>query len=380
MKALFVGSDQTIFDYESPARKRLRTYASHIGELHVLARSGMGHVPYEQDSTEKRLFIYGARSSKLFVPFIFSRYAHKLIDTHHIDIVSAHDPFEYGWAAARAVKGTNAKLHIQVHTDYLSPWFTRNRIFRSPNVRMPFLNGIRIRIAHNVLTNADGIRTVSKRVKDSMLARYGNAIPEPSVVPDCGPVEIPPKTELPPRPFTFTLVTVNRLKPEKRIPDLLAVLKRLKDVYPMIGLVIIGEGPERKRLERLTTKWGLSEHVLFLGWRADAWGLVQDAQAYIQASAYEGYGLSLIKAALAGIPIITSDVGVVGEVFIGYEHVFAAPVGDPTNLAALTAQLIEDPHARTLLSIEAKRVAHDHLETYKDQPALIAADLQRLIT
>lgn len=375
MNILFIASDRTVFDEGSRTRARMRMYAEVVGEgsLHILLRSNRG-----QEVQEGPLWLHGMRAPKLLSPWLLSRRAKRLIRAHAIGAVSAQDPFEHGLAALWAVRGTGAKLHIQVHTDYLSPWFTRGAIFRSPRVRMPLLNRVRIRIADRVVPRADGIRAVSKRVKDSLLKRYPG-IPEPSVIPIRVSTDVPPRVELPPRPFTFTLIAVSRLEPEKRIPDLFAVLKRL-DAYPSLGLVIVGDGRERRRLEKRARFMGLGGRVMFLGKRADAWGLMQSANAFIQASAYEGYGLTLIEAALAGVPIITSDVGIVGEVFTGYENVFSAPVADPTNLAALTAQLIEDPHARSVLAMEGKRAALSHLAGVRNAPADIIADIRRTRT
>jgi len=374
MNVLFVSNDPNLCTPSSPVRARMQLYAEEIaktgGSLHILTQAKEA---CEQE--DGPLFVHGVRTFKLLSPWKLAKQGKKLILKYNIDVISAQDPFEHGLAGAWAVRGTRAKLHIQVHTDYLSPWFTRGAIYRSPRVRMPFLNRVRVRIADRVVRKASGIRVVSERIKQSMLARYGARIPEPSVIPIPVSTEVPPKVELPPRPFTFTLIAVSRLEPEKRIPDLFAVLKRLKDAYPMLGLVLIGDGKERKRLEKLARSWGVADKVLFLGWRTDAWGLMQSANAFIQASAYEGYGITLIEAALAGVPIITSDVGIVGEVFTGYESVFAAPVGDPTNLAALVAQFIEDPHARAMLSLEGKRAALAHLARVKNTPADIIADL-----
>src|SRR3989344_3548115 len=124
---------------------------------------------------------------------------------------------------------------------------------------------------------------------------------------------------LPEHQFTFTLIAVGRLEPEKRIEDILAALKLVAKQYPMVGLFIVGEGSERGRLERMARHLGLGDKVIFLGERPDVRALIASAQAFIQASAYEGYSRTLIEAALAKVPIITTDVGIVGEVFKGYE-------------------------------------------------------------
>ena len=210
-----------------------------------------------------------------------------------------------------------------MHTDFLSPWFVKSGNWRSPRVRMPLLNSYRRKIADRVLLAAASIRVVSERVKASLVERYGNRISEPSVIPVAIDPVVPEKIRLPAHPFTFALITVGRLEPEKRIEDILAALKLVVPHYPMVGLFIVGEGRERGKLERMARSLGVENKVVFLGDRPDARGLMASAQAFIQASAYEGYGRTLIEAALAKVPIITTDVGIVGEVFKGYEDVLS---------------------------------------------------------
>jgi glycosyltransferase involved in cell wall biosynthesis len=375
MNILFISNDPGLADPASSVCTRMRAYAEEVaktgGTLHILSRGARAG-----EFSEGPLAVHIIRSPKLLSPWKLAKRGNALIREHAIDVVSAQDPFEHGLAASWAIRGTQAKLHLQVHTDYLSPWFTRDAIFRSPRAHMPLiLNRIRIAIANRVVPRASGIRVVSQRIQKSMIERYGEAIPVPAVIPIKVSTEVPPKVELPPRSFTFALIAVGRLEPEKRFKDCIAAVKRLEKGYPSLGLVIVGDGRERRRLERFARRLGLADKIVFLGWRNDARGLMQDAQAFIQSSAYEGYGQTLIEAALGGTPIITSDVGIVGEVFTGYESVFSVPVGDPTNLASLTARLIEDHMARRTLSIEGKAAALRHLAEVRNSPADIIADI-----
>lgn len=377
MKALFVSGDPKIFEEGSDVRARMRTYATAIGELHIVGR-GKG-----QESHESNLHLYPVSVHKFFSVGALARRAHTVIVAAGIEVVSAQDPFEHGTAALKAIAGTSARLHVQIHTDFLSPWFVRSGNWRSPQVRMPLLNRFRIRMADRVLPQAHAIRVVSARIKESLVARYGNRLAEISIIPLQVPGEVPPKVLLPDRPFTFTLITVSRLEPEKRIDDILAALKLVLVKYPMAGLVVVGEGSQRGHLKRLARKLGLADHVLFVeGWLPanQAWGMMQSAQAYIQASAYEGYGRTLIEAALAKVPIITTDVGVVGEVLKGYEDVLAAPVADPTALSLHIVGLIEDTSVRMQLPVHAEAAARAHLSSLGDMPVRIAEDLRRALT
>lgn len=375
MKVLFISNDPTIFDATSAARTRMHTYAALIGELHILSPANKS-AREEQDGN---LFLHPMRSWKLLRVRVLASRAHALILQYGIDVVSAQDPFEHGLAALRAVADTPAKLHIQVHTDFLSPWFVKSGNWRSPNIRMPFLNRYRRNIADRVLPKAAGIRTVSERVKASLIARYGSSIPEPEVISVAVDAVVPAPALLPAHSFTFALIAVGRLEPEKRVEDILATLKLVVKHYPMVGLFIVGEGRERGRLERMTHSLALENHVVFLGERSDARALMRSAQAFIQASAYEGYGRTLIEAALARMPIITTDVGIVGEVFKGYEDVLAAPVADPTALSLNIVGFIEDNEVRQELPRHAENTAREHLVAAGDIPARIAADLARTL-
>lgn len=376
MKALFVSNDPMIFIATSEVRARMRAYAAAIGELHIVSPARAG-AREEQDGN---LFLHPVHSWKILRIRALAERAHALVLQHGIEVVSVQDPFEQGLAALRAVQGTPAKLHIQVHTDFLSPWFIKSGNWRSPHVRMPLLNRYRRVLADRVLPCAQGIRVVSERVKDSLIARYGSRIPEPSVIPVMVDAAVPPPVQLPARDFSFTLITVGRLEPEKRIEDILAAMKLVAAHYGMAGLLVIGEGSERTRLERMARTLGLGEMVIFLGDIPNARALMGNAQAFIQASAYEGYSRTLIEAALAKVPIITTDVGIVGEVFKGYQDVLSVPVADPTALSLGIVGLIEDVRARQELPLHAEATARAHLASAGDIPARIAEDLARTIS
>ena len=369
MKVLFISNDPTIFVATSAARARMRAYARAIGGLYIVsAASSDAHE--EQDGN---LFLHPVHSWKLFRARALAARAHALILARGIDVVSGPDTLEQGLAALRAAQGTNAKLHIQVHTDFLSPWFVK-----SGGLYMSLLNRYRCHLADRVLPRAAGIRVVSERIKSSLIARYGSTVLEPSVIPVAVEMVVPAPVPLPEHPFTFALIAVGRLEPEKRVEDVLAALKIVTKQYSMVGLFIAGPGRERSRLERLAHSLGLKKSVIFLGDRPDARTLMASANAFIQASAYEGYGRTLVEDALARVPIITTDVGIVGEVFKGGEDVLAVPVADPRALASAIAELIENNALRLSLTTRAETAARAHLASIGDLPSRIAADLARL--
>lgn len=373
MKALFISNDPALFVEGSEARTRMRSYADAIGELSIISRA-----PRSQEIHEGPLHLYGVRTGKLFSPLTLASKAHQLIKKQGIEVVSAQDPFEHGWAALKAVRGTSARVHVQVHTDFLSPWFRSSLGVSSFSMRL--LNRIRVQIADYVLPRVAGVRVVSKRIQTSLMERYTSRIGWVRVVPIAVPCDIQEEVPLPPASFTFGLLAVGRLEPEKRLEDILKALHRIHATYPSVGLYIVGSGREESRLKNMVRALGLTERVVFLGARADAQGLMRSAHGFIQASAYEGYGRTLIEAALARVPIITTDVGVVGEIFEGYKDVLSVPPGDPAAIAVQIVGLIEDPTARHSLMINAEIAARAHLVSSEETVRAICEDLRRTLS
>ena len=381
---LFISSDPTIFDSQSPARARMRTYAKEIGTLHILSRGKGAAIVREDVGNASTLVLHavnetGLRSLKPFLFLEMKKRAQRLITQERIQIVSAQDPFEYGWIAMKAVRGTKAKLHIQIHTDPFSPWFTKIRLGNSTQIVLPLINRIRQSIAGRVLLHADGIRVVSKRVRDELIQRYGTRIPVPVVMPVIVSLDIPPAVPLPEHRFSFALMFVGRLEPEKRIDDILKALAVVSKTHTKVGLVVVGEGRERTKLEKLANTLGIREQVQFLGWRTDSWGLMQSAQAYIQASGYEGYSRTLLEAALANLPIITTDVGIVGEVFKSNESALVVLPANPSTFAKRIIELVENTDLRIGLAKTAQNAAREHILNAHTSPSDIAQDLRKLL-
>ena len=361
MKALFIANDPLIFDPTSAVRARMRAYAKEIGELHVLSVAPQG----AGQETDGELILHTIQSGSIMRMVRMVRAARKLVTQSSIEIVSAQDPFEHGLAALLATAWTPAKLHVQVHTDIGSRYFRRESS----------KNRVRLFIAPLVFFMTSGVRVVSERVKQAVIARYGRMVPMPTVIPIAVSSAIPPKAPLPGKPFMFSLIAVSRLAPEKRVEDILAALVIVRRKYPETGLFIVGDGGERETLVRRAHELGLWEHVIFLGWRTDALALMQSAQAFVNTSAYEGYGLSIMEAALAGVPIITTDVGVIGDVLVAETDVLVVPVGEAYDLAAAIMRLIEKSDLGPTLAESARKKAEAHVAMYQDQPKLVAADL-----
>lgn len=370
MKVLMITNDPTILDQGSSGHAHVRENALAIGELHVLI-DGSDDIVRDEESLRVR----SVKRGKLSPYRCLTDTARSLIQEQGIQALWSQDPFELGVVTSQLAREFNLPFYVNVHTDFLSPWYLKSGMFRSSKVKIPPQHRMRTTLAGKVLPQAAGIRVMSERVKESLVKKYGSAIRTPVVIPvqvSTAPIE---KVAFPVPGFPFNLITAGRIDPGRRVIDIIDALALVAGTYPGLGLFIIGDGPERIRLERHVRARKLSDRVVFLGERPDTQGLICSANVYVQASAYEGYGRRLLQAALARTPIITTDVGIVGEVFKGYDDVLAMPPADPSALAVHIVGLMEDVQARNLLAMNAESSARRFLAEAGDIPTRLAVFL-----
>ena len=333
-----LSTDRNIFKKLSPVAERMKDYGSICDELHILVIQKSKVESRKLENIGKNsgvkisqnVFAYPVTSRfKLGTLFKAYRLGTRIFTMDFglrtLDyLVTAQDPFETGfagWIIARAFK---AKLQLQIHTDFLSPYFVRGLL----------LNKIRVFIAGFLLPRADSIRVVSDRIKYSLQTTNYRLKTVPSVLPIF--VDAPkimsakPQFDLHkkyPR-FDFIILTVARLEPEKNISLSLQVMKTVIKEYPRIGFVIVGDGKEMKNLKLKTIDYGLQTSVVFEGWQNELASYYKTSDLYLSTSDYEGYGLSLVEAALSGCPIVTTDVGIASYILKNGLGALVCPPGD----------------------------------------------------
>lgn len=152
-------------------------------------------------------------------------------------------------------------------------------------------------------------------------------------------------TDVPPPAHTdvTTLVTVGNLIERKRHGDVLRALWLLREEHPELHYVIVGDGPERPRLEQLARDLGLDERVAFRGALPpdEALTVARWGGIFVLPSIDEAFGVAYIEAMAAGVPAIGAR-GEPGPEEIG-DGLVLVPPGDPERLAAQIAELIDEP-------------------------------------
>ena len=113
-----------------------------------------------------------------------------------------------------------------------------------------------------------------------------------------------------------------------------------------VRLVLVGEGPEREKIETEVHQRRLSEHVRFLGLRGDVARLISAADVFLLTSISEGIPLTVIEAMGAGLAVVSTRVGGVGEIVMEGQTGLLAPAGDDRTLAEHILGLAAEPARR----------------------------------
>ena len=393
LRVLVIGTDRNLFKAGSAVRERIVEYGKLFNQLHIIIFTKRFQ-KFESEKISENVWIYPTKSwSRLCYPFgavrVAKREFGKLLPKM-IDVISAQDPFETGVAGWLIARKFRLPLQIQIHTDFLSPYFWKES----------FLNKIRVIVGKFLVKRADCIRVVSERIKNSMLqpTTY-NLQPNPSRLQPTTHNSFEPEGSqslngLPPSvivlpifvdikkikntpahfdlrkkypQFSFIIMMASRLEKEKNINLAIEMMKDLARSYPKIGMVIVGDGKEKKNLENLVAKHNLQKSIIFEGWQNDLISYYKTANVFLSTSLYEGYGLTIIEALACGCPVVSSDVGIVSEFIVEGENGFVCPVGDIDCFTKRIQEIMEMPGLKERLGINSKMLISEKLIATKEE-------------
>ncbi len=149
------------------------------------------------------------------------------------------------------------------------------------------------------------------------------------------------------------LTFVGRLVPIKRVDVLLRAFAHARAEGAPVRLAVVGDGELRPELERLAGELGVAGEVWFAGYRSDMLPVVAASDIAVLSSDNEGTPVSLIEAAAAATPAVTTTVGGVADV-VNDDTGLLAPAGDHERLGRAIAALAADPEGRAAMGARAR--------------------------
>ena len=163
---------------------------------------------------------------------------------------------------------------------------------------------------------------------------------------------------------------VSNFRSVKRIPDVINIFKNVFKKIPS-KLIMIGEGPERDFAEQMCLKFGLQDHVLFLGNSNEVIKILQLSDLFLLPSETESFGLSALEAMASAVPVISSDTGGLPELNINGVSGYLSPAGDIEGMSKNAINILKSSDILTTFKSGAKSVAskydiHDAVNSYED--------------
>lgn len=389
---LTIGYDKDLLDPTSGAAARHREYARHFEAIHLIVFSRSEGEAETVDLGEGVYAHKTAGGSPLAV--LKSAYAigkrileegsvrrgMKGVETSHAGmtplraqgksvnnaewVISTQDPFECALVGYLLKRATGVPLQIQEHGDFFSRPYWRQE---------SLLNRARYLLGRFLLPRADGVRVVSERIKRALLARgvaeeritvvpvYTEVEEFETAAPDHGIEALCPEGGL-------LVLSMARFVPQKNLCVLLRAWRAVVKEVPSARLALVGQGAERRQLLAHARDL-MPEKVTFIDWTENPAGAMKAADVYALPSDYEGWGRVCVEALAAGTPLVTTDVGCVGEVVVHEESGLVVPPRDSDALAHALVRVLRDEALRAKLKEGGVR-AIDTLKTKEECIAL----------
>ena len=149
-----------------------------------------------------------------------------------------------------------------------------------------------------------------------------------------------------------TLLMIARFMKQKDHVTLLHALSNIK--HSCWNLRLVGDGPLENETRNLVAELGMGDRVEFLGQRLDIPKLLSQAQAYLLISNWEGLSRSTIEALRAGLPVVVSNVGGMGELITDKVEGYLIPRKDVDLLTSRLLEVVEYPDLRARLGDAAR--------------------------
>lgn len=148
---------------------------------------------------------------------------------------------------------------------------------------------------------------------------------------------------------------VGMLRPEKAHPVLLKAAAAIRKSGEQVRFLIVGDGPEREKLEDMARDLGLAGTVTFTGGRDDIPEVLSALDLFVLCSDTEAFPVSILEAMAMRKPVISTDVGSVSEAVEHGATGLLVPPGDPESLAEAVRALVSSPDLRAQMGRAGRR-------------------------
>lgn len=352
------------------AEKQLCLLCTHLDrhkfDVHVVVLTHTG--PRESALREAGIPVHFINKRGKFDPLAYLRLKRKLVQLRP-DIVQTwlFAANSYGRAAARS-----ARVPIIIAGERsVDPWKGSWQIF---------IDKWLMKHTTAVITNTSAVTEfyASRGVPTDRFAVIPNAV-EPFAGPAITREEAYRRLGIPPR--SKLVLAIGRLWPQKGYQDLIWAGELMAVAHGDAWLVIVGDGPQRERLQQFRDDTRAENTVKFAGERTDTRELLSAADLLWNGSLYEGQSNTILEAMSQGVPVVASDIPGNRDLVVHDKTGYLYALGDINNLTRSSTRLLNDPllwsrlsqasAARAREEFSVERMVERYEEMYKRLTALM---------
>lgn len=290
---------------------------------------------------------------------------------HEVDIKSyplfEHAPYELALASKMVSVVKYEKLdllHVHYAIPHASAAYMAKQILKTQGIQIPVvttLHGTDITLVGKdpsyepvvtfSINQSDGVTSVSEDLKRETYSHF-EVTRDIEVIPNFIDLErfkrqkkehfklaICPNGEK-------LLVHTSNFRKVKRVEDVIRVFFEVRKMIPA-KLLLVGDGPERDRMERLCRELGTCEDTRFLGKLDAVEEVLSVADLFLMPSEKESFGLAALEAMACEVPILTSNAGGIPELNVDGVTGYACNVGDVQDMKEKALYILDDKNLPT---------------------------------
>jgi N-acetyl-alpha-D-glucosaminyl L-malate synthase BshA len=158
------------------------------------------------------------------------------------------------------------------------------------------------------------------------------------------------------------ILHTSNFRPVKRVEDVIEIFSKVTKEIPS-KLLLVGDGPDRPKIEALCRKLGTCDNVHFLGKLKNVEEVYSVADLFLLPSETESFGLAALEAMASKVPVISSNTGGIPEINENDVTGFMSNVGDTDDMASNALKLLRDD----ALHAKFKEAAHDKAKQFSKE-------------
>ena len=290
---------------------------------------------------------------------------------HEVDIKSyplfEHAPYELALASKMVSVVKYEKLdllHVHYAIPHASAAYMAKQILKTQGIQIPVittLHGTDITLVGKdpsyepvvtfSINQSDGVTSVSEDLKLETYAHF-DVTRDIEVIPNF--IDLDRFKRLKKEHFKTAicpngeklLVHTSNFRKVKRVEDVIQVFFEVRKVIPA-KLLLVGDGPERDKMERLCRELGTSDDTRFLGKLDAVEEVLSVADLFLMPSEKESFGLAALEAMACEVPILSSNAGGIPELNINGVTGFVSDVGDVQDMKEKALFILDEKNLPT---------------------------------